>query len=663
MPNISNKDISGFSQNETSNVAILRGVNYLFIIAIDAYKHCPKLYNAVKDAKEVASVLTNKFQFQEENVRCLFDTAATKKNIYQEFRSYAQKITNKDNLIIYFSGHGEYDEFLKDGYWIPFEAEKDGIDQYLANSEIRSFLSAIKTHHTFIMIDSCFSGSLFAKGASRNAALAKERDPSRWGLTSGRNEIVTDGHPGENSPFAQSIIYYLDKTDSPVGVAELCDKVLEVVTSNANQTPRGEPLKVEGHKGGQFVFHLKKNEDQDWHDAKKADSIASYETFLKIHPIGKFSEEANRRLLGLKEEHDWVEAKAINNLEAFYNFTQRYPNSKHERQARALIHSIEEDKSWQIAQNAETVSKYMDYLQAYKNGRYANEAHKRINEILSKHKTVLPQHPPVDQNKIKPVIDRLVSSIVDKIYDFSLVSSKFIWDNGRNILLLTGCLLTLWLVTENRSYIMEMLTEYKKSENPSYDGKAGSKTEGNPTRTTPLEQKGEVEISDPLPLPETSISIEAKSFGEILWTTGNLDINVEGSWRHPNFYGAPYGRLYTWEAAKKACSSLGLGWRLPTDAEWRSLARSFDRVDLDAAGGGVIAYTHLIAGGRSGFNARLAGYRDITGHFESAGESGMYWTSSSKNSSVAWRYSFTSRGKLVRKDSDKKFALSCRCVK
>ena len=40
-----------------------------------------------------------------------------------------------------------------------------------------------------------------------------------------------------------------------MGVSELCNKVIETVISNAEQTPRGEPLKVKGHMGGQFYFH------------------------------------------------------------------------------------------------------------------------------------------------------------------------------------------------------------------------------------------------------------------------------------------------------------------------------------------------------------------------------------------------------------------------
>ena len=44
---------------------------------------------------------------------------------------------------------------------------------------------------------------------------------------------------------------------------------------------------------------------------------------------------------------------------------------------------------------------------------------------------------------------------------------------------------------------------------------------------------------------------------------GSVDSNCE-----------EYGRLYTWEAAKRACESLGKGWRLPTDEEWKVLANS-----------------------------------------------------------------------------------------
>jgi uncharacterized protein (TIGR02145 family) len=58
------------------------------------------------------------------------------------------------------------------------------------------------------------------------------------------------------------------------------------------------------------------------------------------------------------------------------------------------------------------------------------------------------------------------------------------------------------------------------------------------------------------------------------WTVENLNVDTAGSYCYGD---APencrrYGRLYTWESAPRACLSLGQGWRLPTDDEWRQWA-------------------------------------------------------------------------------------------
>src|SRR4029453_10777647 len=59
------------------------------------------------------------------------------------------------------------------------------------------------------------------------------------------------------------------------------------------------------------------------------------------------------------------------------------------------------------------------------------------------------------------------------------------------------------------------------------------------------------------------------------WTTTNLNVNVQPSYCYddaePNC--RRYGRLYPWESAQRACRSLGNGWRLPTDDEWRQLGK------------------------------------------------------------------------------------------
>ena len=225
------------------------GANHLLVIAIDDYVHCPKLNNCVKDAQDLIKVLDTRYGISIDNkiLPPLFNAEATQKNIVYSFRQLAEKVRPQDSVLIYFSGHGEYDKVLKQGYWVPVEATKGGIDTYLPNSEVRVYLDAINSHHTFMMVDSCFSGTLFVDKSVDKNIERYERDPSRWGLTSGRNEIVSDGDAGKNSPFAESLLYRLRQNTGNLGVMHLCDFVLEQVKANAIQSPRGEPLRVEGH--------------------------------------------------------------------------------------------------------------------------------------------------------------------------------------------------------------------------------------------------------------------------------------------------------------------------------------------------------------------------------------------------------------------------------
>ncbi len=247
----------GSQQERSSFPETSKGKNFLFIIAIDAYQHCPKLYNCVKDANDLIGVLTSQYDFDKENIVTLFNEAATEKNIFNHFRKLAKAITPEDNLLIYFSGHGEYDAVFDEGYWIPVNGQMGAYEDFLPNSKIKTFLRKINSRHTFLVADSCFSGSLFMRFKSAGIAKRLERIPSRWGLTAGRNEVVADGKAGNNSPFADSLLYHLKNNKQPLGVATLCNLVLESVAAGTNQTPRGEPLNIEGHKGGQFFFNPK----------------------------------------------------------------------------------------------------------------------------------------------------------------------------------------------------------------------------------------------------------------------------------------------------------------------------------------------------------------------------------------------------------------------
>lgn len=237
-----------------------RGKNYLFTIAIDQYEFSPSLFNCVRDAQRIKTILHRDYQFEPEHTFTLYNEAATEKNIFDTFKKLVRIVRPEDNLLILYSGHGEFETDIEEGYWIPVDAQLGDFSDYVSNSRIVKYLKAINAHHILLIVDSCFSGSLFSHRNAGRAAAALRLDeiPSRWLITAGRNEVVSDGQPGDHSPFADNIIYFLENNkEQSLSVADLSDAVVDAVIYNSRQTPRGEPLQDVGHRGGQFFFHRK----------------------------------------------------------------------------------------------------------------------------------------------------------------------------------------------------------------------------------------------------------------------------------------------------------------------------------------------------------------------------------------------------------------------
>jgi len=257
--NTSIKKINIFKANADENLVYdaKDAKTYLLVIGIDKYKYWRPLENAVKDATDIVGLLTAKYKFENANTVSLYNEKATIQNIYGEMRSLVEKITPNDNLLIYYSGHGFYDPLLKEGYWIPVDAHKAADGEYLSNTSIMNLLGKINTRHTLLIADACFSGALF-QDAHRGYVENVEKTKSRWGLTSGRLENVSDGRVGGNSPFAEHLIKFLKDNDkNKFPISELVQEVKVNVANSSDQTPIGNPLRNIGDEGGEFIFYKK----------------------------------------------------------------------------------------------------------------------------------------------------------------------------------------------------------------------------------------------------------------------------------------------------------------------------------------------------------------------------------------------------------------------
>jgi uncharacterized protein (TIGR02145 family) len=161
------------------------------------------------------------------------------------------------------------------------------------------------------------------------------------------------------------------------------------------------------------------------------------------------------------------------------------------------------------------------------------------------------------------------------------------------------------------------------------------------------------------------------------WMAENLAFKTEsGSWNAggSDAYGAKFGLLYTWEAAKQAVPA---GWHLPTDAEWKELEMTLgmSQTDVDAInfrgtneGGKLKATSQWSENGNGtndvGFSALPAGFRSNSGSFFVYTWYGYWWTATENDSSNAWFRLITYSGtKISRNNGFKEDAYSVRCIK
>jgi uncharacterized caspase-like protein len=221
------------------------------------------LKNAVSDAKAIDQILRSKYKF--DYLKELYNEQATRMNIIKELEWLVQNVKPTDNLLIYYSGHGEFNQTLNKGYWVPVDATAASTSYYISNSDIQTFLGGIKSKHTLLISDACFSGDIFRGNTvsipfeESDKYYAKVNSvSSRKAITSGGIEPVLDGGKEGHSIFA----YYLLKSlDSNVKKyydgSQLFDNIKIPVLNNSDQSPQFNAIKNAGDEGGQFIF-LKK---------------------------------------------------------------------------------------------------------------------------------------------------------------------------------------------------------------------------------------------------------------------------------------------------------------------------------------------------------------------------------------------------------------------
>ena len=232
---------------------------HALIIGVSDYDHSeaglPDLEMPTKDADRLYNVLINKYAFEPANVTLLKN--ATREQIINNLERLAESVEDKDNLLVFYAGHGFYDKEKDLGYWLPADAKSSSKGAWIANSTIKDYLGAIHSKHTLLITDACFGGSIF-KTRSVSSVIRRfnemYRDNSRKGLTSGNLSEVPD-----KSVFLQYLLKRLEENDDLfLPTSTLFTRIYEPILNNTTTTPQFGVIQGAGDEGGDFIFIRKK---------------------------------------------------------------------------------------------------------------------------------------------------------------------------------------------------------------------------------------------------------------------------------------------------------------------------------------------------------------------------------------------------------------------
>lgn len=235
------------------------------VIGNDAYQDLPRLATAGNDAEAVAQVLQRKYGFQ---MRLLRD--ATRYQILSALNELRATLTERDNLLIYYAGHGELDQANMRGHWLPVDAERDSTANWISNVAVTDILNAMSARRVLVVADSCYSGALTRSTLARLEAgmtpAAREawmramlQKRARLALTSGGLQPVLDQGGGRHSIFARVFLEVLQANQEVLEGARLFGELAARVTWAAEgvrfeQTPQYAPIQFAGHESGEFFF-------------------------------------------------------------------------------------------------------------------------------------------------------------------------------------------------------------------------------------------------------------------------------------------------------------------------------------------------------------------------------------------------------------------------
>lgn len=219
--------------------------DYALLFATDQYDNWNDLVNPINDSRAIAKELEERYGFE---VRIVEN--ADQDKVFNVLREYAQKkYKPQDQLMVFFAGHGQYDEVFGEGFVVARNsiANDPSKNTYISHNRLRSIIDNIPCEHVALVMDVCFGGTFDPVLAASRAAVYEDINhkefivkklsmKTRKFLTSGSKEYVSDGIAGKHSPFAVRLLEALKTNGGEDGLLTFLE--INLSMQKLQTTPR-----------------------------------------------------------------------------------------------------------------------------------------------------------------------------------------------------------------------------------------------------------------------------------------------------------------------------------------------------------------------------------------------------------------------------------------
>ena len=295
------------------------GRYHALVIGINDYQSLPRLETAVNDASAVADVLRQRYGF---DVNLLLNP--TRDQVVGALDGLRGELNPRDNLLVYYAGHGVLDQEADRGFWQPVDAEEGTRTDWISISEVTGTVRAMAAKHVLVISDSCYSGTItrgMSVGIKTVADIRKLSERrSRTALVSGGFEPVYDDGGDGHSVFTRALLTTLRENEGVLDGTTLFTAIRPAVLLNTPQKPRYSDIREAGHDDGDFLFvpvvtgamaagretgaqRATSSEDLVvWKTIQESSNPADFELFLESYPASPMAPFARNRLKELAPE-------------------------------------------------------------------------------------------------------------------------------------------------------------------------------------------------------------------------------------------------------------------------------------------------------------------------------------------------------------------------